>query len=129
MKLYARISDNVFDPKEWTTVLLEFDRNDFVSEVEVTHRGVYSLNMMGWDIASVVEWQNYDPSGDHPENYQEISIDGKTWKSYLTLNEVLHLIFSDVEKGDECPNCQCGTLGQQEGDLVCQGECGMILHK
>jgi hypothetical protein len=25
---------------------------------------------------------------------------------------------------DECPNCQNGTLGFEEGRLVCRGECG-----
>jgi len=25
---------------------------------------------------------------------------------------------------EECPNCRCGTLGLEDGRLVCRGECG-----
>lgn len=39
------------------------------------------------------------------------------------LNDVVRL-GQGLEKEDECPNCKNGTLGLEEGSLVCRGECG-----
>ena len=29
-----------------------------------------------------------------------------------------------LQEYDECPNCKFGTLGRENGRLVCRGECG-----
>ena len=33
------------------------------------------------------------------------------------------------QEDDECPNCHCGTLGLENGHLVCRGECGQFIEK
>jgi len=32
----------------------------------------------------------------------------------------------DLEVGQECPNCRCGTLADDPEGLVCAGECGEL---
>lgn len=34
---------------------------------------------------------------------------------------------SAVEAESECPNCHNGTVGKEDGRLVCRGECGAFL--
>jgi hypothetical protein len=36
---------------------------------------------------------------------------------------------SKASEGEECPNCHNGTIGLEEGELRCLGECGAVLNR
>lgn len=36
---------------------------------------------------------------------------------------------SAMLSGDECPNCQCGTIEETCDEFVCRGECGTVWPK
>jgi hypothetical protein len=47
-------------------------------------------------------------------------------EKYRGLAEKLYSIIQGPSEGDECPNCKCGTIVKEEGELRCAGECGEI---
>jgi hypothetical protein len=88
--MFIRISDNVFDLSMWTIGRIAFGPHGRVATQELIHDGVYGLpNCIGWTLAELVEWQNFDPTGQHPETYCEVSRDGRKWEFLLSESEVL----------------------------------------
>lgn len=71
--LLIRISDNVLSEEDWPVAMISFDKSGIVDAICVTHKGVYSLpDCIGWSFEKLAEWQSYDPTGEHPENYYEV---------------------------------------------------------
>lgn len=90
--MFVRISDNVLDKSYWTVARIVVE-NYRVTEMSVVFQGSYALpDMTGWCIGQLVEWQKYDATGNHPENYQEVSGCGEMWECFLTEERVLELV-------------------------------------
>lgn len=90
--MFIRISDNVLEPTAWTIGRVEFDRHGTVVTQELVQEGAYRLpNCIGWSVAKLVEWQDFDPTGYHPETYNEVSRDGQRWKCNLSVVQVQEL--------------------------------------
>ncbi len=88
-KLYVRCSDNVLERKDWTMARLEFGSDGCVVDVDILNQGVYSVHdMVGWGFPRLAKWQDYDPTGNHPEQYCEVSADGSEWDFLLSEGEV-----------------------------------------
>jgi hypothetical protein len=76
--LFVRISDNVLDKDDWPV------RQLFITDGKVTrileHRsGAYGLDRaptVGWTLEQIEKWAAYDPTGQHPEVYHDVSING-----------------------------------------------------
>jgi len=90
--MFVRISDNVLDKSYWTVAELVI-KNHRVTGMTITYQGSYDLpSMVGWCIGQVVEWQNYDATGNHPENYHEVSKCGEKRECFLKGGRVLELV-------------------------------------
>jgi len=50
----------------------------------------------------------------------------KTWDTEV-IDVPDDIPFEEGRDGDECPKCKSGTLGLEDGSLVCRGECGLVL--
>ena len=73
----------------WTTGRVEFGPTGRVVTQELVKDGVYALpSCIGWGFAELTDWQNFDPSGQHPETYCEVSVDGHKWEFLLPENDV-----------------------------------------
>jgi hypothetical protein len=102
-----RYSDNVLDEEDWTVVELTLKpaqkrgKHTDVKVVKwwVLHHGAYSpVNMIGWDIQQLLDIQNEDPTGYHPETYTDIW-NGEKWTGFLNEEELRTLLGR--------PNCCC----------------------
>ena len=90
--MYVRCSDNVLHSDMWTAACLTFV-DGYITRIKVTHQGVYSLDdMVGWGLSDLTEWQNFDPTGEHPENYYEVSADNVIWHFLLSETEISALM-------------------------------------
>lgn len=88
--MFIRISDNVLDSQLWTVGRVEFsERTGRIVTQEMVHEGAYCLpNCIGWAVAELLNWQDCDPTGQHPETYNEVSVDGRKWRSFLSEPEI-----------------------------------------
>lgn len=80
-----RMSDNVLEDDDWPVrdILVRAGR---IVSVQDIHHGVYSFSShaptIGWDMEQLCEWLAHDPTGRHPEQWNEIRKDG-IWQSFL----------------------------------------------
>jgi hypothetical protein len=71
--LFARISDNVLDEKDWGVVLLVLHDGVVVEQRSVS-QGVYAPeSFVLMTVAQLAEWTCYDATGTHPEQYHELA--------------------------------------------------------
>ena len=69
----TRISDNVLDEEDWGIDGLTI-RDGVVTEQLHLTKGAYTMeDMVGWTTQQLMEWTQYDPTGNYPEQYYEIS--------------------------------------------------------
>jgi len=69
------ITDNVLDRNDWPIARLLFNARGGVTDQFLVKGGVYQLpNMVGWNLKDIHEWLMYDPTGNHPEMYNEVVI-------------------------------------------------------
>ena len=81
-KILVRVSDNVLDPSEWgvCVITLRPVRHSVTVRLEVVEQrqlsdGCYVISdMKGWDVHQVAEWTRDDPTGRHPEVYNEAAV-------------------------------------------------------
>lgn len=81
-RMLVRVSDNVLDEKEWPVheVVLGVVSTKGVGRLGVmdqteVHPGCYNIPAMrGWTIEELAEWSRFDPTGEHPEVYNEIAM-------------------------------------------------------
>jgi hypothetical protein len=81
-KLLVRVSDNVLDKSEWgvSEITLRTVRRRTATSLEVTAQyqlseGCYVIpDMSRWDVRQVAEWTRADPTGRHPECYNELAV-------------------------------------------------------
>ena len=71
----ARVSDNVLEEEDWPVHTLTFEGGICTSQTE-KQKGVYSFSesFIGKSTDDLIEWSNYDNSGNHPEMFHEIYI-------------------------------------------------------
>jgi len=71
--ILARISDNVLEEGDWTTVLLAVEGGVVVG-IDLCIKGAYAETgvHVGMTIEELAKWSQYDPTGQHPENYYEL---------------------------------------------------------
>ena len=71
----ARVSDDVLDEEDWPVHTLIFEEGICTSQTE-KQKGVYSLSasFIGKRTEDLIEWANYDASGNNPEMFHEICI-------------------------------------------------------
>lgn len=81
-KMLVRVSDNVLNEKEWPVHEVTLGivatrgvgRLGVVDQVEVKS-GCYTIPpMRGWLFEELAEWSREDPTGRHPETYNEIAM-------------------------------------------------------
>lgn len=72
--ILARISDNVLDDDDWGVYKLTLEEG-VVEEQSTINKGAYASEyFLGMSVEQLSEWSNYDPTGQHPENYYELEI-------------------------------------------------------
>jgi hypothetical protein len=71
--MFARISDNVLNEKDWGVDWLELEDGVVVLQKTVS-RGCYRLpDLYGMTAEELVEWSRFDATGQHPEQYHELA--------------------------------------------------------
>jgi len=78
--------------------------------------------------------EDYPDTGTTTYFWSEQCPDGHKWECQHDAemeSSKLELLPAGVEEPEpeeegECPNCHNGTLGLEEGRLVCRGECGTV---
>lgn len=82
--LRVRISDNVLEEKAWPVEEVTISRGAIVAQRSIERGHAYAFpEMVGWTTAALIEWLNYDSTGEHPEVYNEALFEGRwssTWK-------------------------------------------------
>lgn len=75
MLIEVRISDDVLEPRLWTSRVLEVE-DGVVTRLVAEYQGVYSpdgLPDVGWTEAQIKEWWSYDPpTPRHPAEFHDI---------------------------------------------------------
>lgn len=98
--LYIRIIDNVLEDECHLFASIAFDKTGHITAICVENKGVYQLpDCIGWSYAQLTEWQNHDPTGEHPEVYYQIKHpDGDRWHFLLKEQEVKSLAHCNCSK-------------------------------
>lgn len=85
--MHVRVSDNVLEEVDWPVRELTLDR---VTKKVLDHKdlqeGVYGLDLAprkGWTLEKVQQWTAVDPTGYHPEVYQEIQDENGTYTQFF----------------------------------------------
>ena len=96
VKIRVRISDNVLDDKDWNIyeLELEFVRNAHRVVVQrLEQAGVYGKDFLGMLAEQVRDWAAYDPTGSHPEVWNEIWDPKKEeWVSLISMADLIEIM-------------------------------------
>lgn len=89
--IHVRVSDNVLEDVDWPVRELTLDR---VTKKVLDHKdlqeGVYGLDLAprkGWTLEKVQRWTAVDPTGQHPEVYQEIQDENGTYTQFFDFQD------------------------------------------
>jgi hypothetical protein len=114
MKKYlkVRVSDNVLGIENRTILELTMDNDSNgvlqVVEQEVTYQGVYYPQLAGMKFKDLLAWVQQDPTGQHPEVYNEIW-DTFSWRSFIDKDRLYGVmerytkekkLLKEIEKGN-----------------------------
>ena len=71
--ILARVSDNVLEERDGSTMLLAV-QDGVVESVDAYIKGVYAYTglRIGMTIEELAKWSQWNSTGQHPENYYEL---------------------------------------------------------
>ncbi|MBW2647846.1 MAG: hypothetical protein JRE23_17085 [Deltaproteobacteria bacterium] len=70
----VRITDDVLEEEDWGIDYLIIRGGVVVRQLRCTEGSYRTPNMIGWTREQLAEWSQYDDTGQHPENYHEVTI-------------------------------------------------------
>ncbi len=69
-----RITDDVLEPEDWGIDELVIADGIVISQKKLSN-GIYTMSdMVGWTTDKLMEWSQYDSTGRHPGQFNEISL-------------------------------------------------------
>ena len=93
--LLIRLSDNVLDTDHFPVRRIEFSEGYIVSAEDI-HKGVYSTNGfpdVGWHVNDLLDWLDFDSTGQHPEEYHEIkALNGERFQTVYSEGNFLDIV-------------------------------------
>jgi len=94
--LYARISDNIFDPVDWPVRRLIIEGEKIVDHSDLPMKGFpharfgYGAPCTGWTLDELLAWAAVDNTGKHPEICHDIKAEGdERYEPYVSSRERL----------------------------------------
>ena len=86
--LLVRTSDNVLDEEDWGVSRVRVKLGQ-ITGVTVERPGCYQVAALepGHTLTRIADWTTYDPTGSHPECYNEVQLGGK-WVSFATPEQI-----------------------------------------
>ena len=94
--LHIRVSDNVLEEEDWPIRKLTLD---LVTKKVTFHEdlapGAYSLDTAprtGWTLEKVQRWTAVDPTGWHPETYNEIQDASEKFTQFFDFQDFLNML-------------------------------------
>jgi hypothetical protein len=97
--------------------------------VALLEKGQVKAYEVAQALDSVAQFWERFASGDADLEDFEDDFNGDKRRARKKEEARLAYLISVLEEDDECPICQCGTVGYNDGwDLVCRGECGNVLR-